>query len=43
MMEILSKNSIRARNNHEKEYIVSVNRPIDRDFIQRMSNEQLKY
>jgi 23S rRNA pseudouridine2604 synthase/16S rRNA pseudouridine516 synthase len=29
---------LRARNNHEKEYIVSVNRPIDRDFIQRMSS-----
>ncbi len=29
---------LRARNNHEKEYIVSVNRPIDRDFIQSMSN-----
>ena len=29
---------LRARNNHEKEYVVSVNRPIDRDFIQRMSN-----
>ena len=29
---------LRARNNHEKEYIVSVNRPINRDFIYRMSN-----
>ena len=29
---------LRARNNHEKEYIVSVNRPINRNFIQRMSN-----
>ena len=29
---------LRARNNHEKEYIVSVNRPINRHFIQRMSN-----
>ena len=29
---------LRARNNHEKEYIVSVNRLIDRDFIQSMSN-----
>ena len=28
---------LRARNNHEKEYIVSVNRPINRDFIQVMS------
>jgi len=29
---------LRSRNNHEKEYIVSVNRPIDTDFIQSMSN-----
>ena len=29
---------LRARNNHEKEYIVSVNREINRDFIQNMSN-----
>jgi len=29
---------LRARNNHEKEYVVSVNRLIKRDFIQRMSN-----
>ena len=29
---------LRARNNHEKEYIVSVNRPINKDFIQSMSN-----
>ena len=29
---------LRARNNHEKEYIVVVNRPINADFIQRMSN-----
>ncbi len=29
---------LRARNNHEKEYIVSVNRHINGDFIQRMSN-----
>ncbi len=29
---------LRARNNHEKEYIVSVNRVINEDFIQRMSN-----
>ncbi len=29
---------LRARNNHEKEYIVSVNRPINKDFIQTMSN-----
>ena len=28
----------RARNNHEKEYIVKVNRPINSDFIQSMSN-----
>ena len=29
---------LRARNNHEKEYIVSVNRPITKEFIQSMSN-----
>ena len=29
---------LRARNNHEKEYIVSVNRPINSDFIQKMSS-----
>ena len=29
---------LRARNNHEKEYIVRVNRPINKDFIRRMSN-----
>ena len=29
---------LRAKNNHEKEYIVSVNRPISRDFIKKMSN-----
>ena len=29
---------LRSRNNHEKEYIVNVNRPINRNFIQRMSN-----
>ena len=29
---------LRARNNHEKEYIVCVNRPINREFIQTMSN-----
>ena len=29
---------LRARNNHEKEYIVSVNRPIDREFVKSMSN-----
>ena len=29
---------LRARNNHEKEYLVSVNRTINSDFIQRMSN-----
>ena len=29
---------LRARNNHEKEYVVSVNRQINRDFIQSMSN-----
>ena len=29
---------LRARNKHEKEYIVDVNRPINNDFIQRMRN-----
>ena len=29
---------LRAKNNHEKEYIVSVNRRINRDFIQKMSS-----
>ena len=29
---------LRARNNHEKEYIVDVNRPINRNFIKRMSD-----
>jgi len=29
---------LRARNNHEKEYIVCVNRSINRNFIQSMSN-----
>jgi len=29
---------LRSRNNHEKEYIVSVNRPINRNFIRTMSN-----
>ena len=29
---------LRSRNNHEKEYIVRVNRPINREFIQSMSN-----
>jgi len=29
---------LRARNNHEKEYIVKVNRPINIDFIQSMGN-----
>ena len=29
---------LRARNNHEKEYIVKVNRPINSEFIQSMSN-----
>ena len=28
---------LRARNNHEKEYIVSLNRPINRYFLQKMS------
>lgn len=29
---------LRARNNHEKEYIVKVNHPINDNFIQKMSN-----
>ncbi len=29
---------LRARNNHEKEYIVDVNRPVTKDFIHKMSN-----
>lgn len=29
---------LRAGNNHEKEYIVSVNRPLDPDFVQKMSH-----
>lgn len=29
---------LRARNNHEKEYIVRVTRPIERDFVHKMSN-----
>ena len=29
---------LRSRNNHEKEYIVSVDRPINREFIKAMSN-----
>jgi len=29
---------LRSRNNHEKEYIVKVNRPINSDFIESMSN-----
>lgn len=29
---------LRARNNHEKEYIVTVNKPITKDFITQMSN-----
>ena len=28
---------LRARNNHEKEYLVTVNRPVTREFIERMS------
>lgn len=28
---------LRARNNHEKEYKVTVNKPIERDFVKRMS------
>ncbi len=29
---------LRARNNHEKEYVVTVNKPISNNFIQKMSN-----
>ena len=29
---------LRAGNNHEKEYIVTVNKPINEEFVQRMSN-----
>lgn len=29
---------LRARNMHEKEYVVTVNKPITKDFIRRMSN-----
>jgi len=29
---------LRARNNHEKEYIVTLSKPITRDFIKRMGN-----
>jgi 23S rRNA pseudouridine2604 synthase len=29
---------LRARNNHEKEYIVKVDRPIDADFVMNMAN-----
>lgn len=29
---------LRAKNNHEKEYIVTVDRPIDRAFVKRMSS-----
>ncbi|MFM6945873.1 MAG: 23S rRNA pseudouridine(2604) synthase RluF [Flavobacteriales bacterium] len=29
---------LRARNNHEKEYVVTVNKPITKDFIRKMSN-----
>ena len=29
---------LRSRNNHGKEYIVSVNRPVTKDFIQKMSS-----
>lgn len=29
---------LRARNNHEKEYVVRVDKPVTRDFLQKMSN-----
>ena len=35
--EIVNK-ILRARNQHEKEYLVSVNKPITKDFINKMSN-----
>ena len=35
--EIVNK-ILRAQNNHEKEYIVSVNKPITKDFIYKMAN-----
>lgn len=34
----LSNSIQKARNNHEKEYLVRVNRDIDEDFIEKMSN-----
>lgn len=29
---------LRARNNHEKEYLVTVNKPVTREFVQKMSS-----
>jgi len=29
---------LRARNNHEKEYVVTVNKPVTKQFVQQMSN-----
>ena len=29
---------LRARNNHEKEYLVTVNKPITKEFINKMGN-----
>jgi 23S rRNA pseudouridine2604 synthase len=29
---------LRARNNHEKEYLVTVNKPVTEEFVERMSN-----
>jgi len=29
---------LRARNNHEKEYLVTVDRPVTKDFVERMGN-----
>ncbi|MCM1178792.1 MAG: pseudouridine synthase [Clostridium sp.] len=34
---VLCNNVARARNRHEKEYIVQVNRPVTEDFLKRMS------
>jgi 23S rRNA pseudouridine2604 synthase len=29
---------LRAKNNHEKEYLVTVNKPVNKEFIRKMSN-----
>ena len=33
---------LRARNNHEKEYIVTVNKPVTAEFIEKMANQKAK-